>query len=252
MRTAWRGLRMLALLTGLLAAPTASAQNVDPFRDWAVAVIAADWRDGAGQPIDAFDNALRDLTGAFAAAGFDPSAMVGYSLRPDVPRPVSAQAVVEGVAAVTARATRGCLVYFTSHGSPQDMVFGPESALDPLRMTNMIRNWCGTRPTVVVISACYSGIFLDALQAPNRMVITAARRDRSSFGCGADAVHPYFDGCMIQSLPQSRDFIALSHAARACVARREAEEGLNPPSEPQVFIGGTMQMLLPTLRFRAP
>ena len=54
-------------------------------------------------------------------------------------------------------------------------------------------SWCQARPTVVVISACYSGIFVDGLAAPNRMIMTAARRDRSSFGCSEDATYPYFD-----------------------------------------------------------
>lgn len=249
----------LACVAALLAWPSAPhahgiqpPQGPEPFRDWAVAVVAADWRDSAGQPIAAFDNARRDLVQAFAAAGFDRADMVDYSLRPDVTRPIKGAMAVEGVSALAARATRGCLIYFTSHGSPDGMVFGPETVLDPPMMTRLIRGWCDARPTVVVISACYSGIFMDALQAPNRMIITAARRDRSSFGCGADSLHPYFDGCMIQSLPTARDFIALAHAARACVDRREAEEGLTPPSEPQVFIGATLQMLLPTLRFRAP
>jgi hypothetical protein len=83
-------------------------------------------------------------------------------------------------------------------------------------------------------------------------VMTAARRDRSSFGCSEDATYPYFDGCVLEGLQTARDFIALAAAARACVARREAEEGLSPASEPQVSVGANMQLLLPTLRFNPP
>jgi hypothetical protein len=112
-----------------------------------------------------------------------------------------------------------------------------------------VRNWCPDRPTVLVVSACFSGIFVDGLAAPNRMIITAARRDRTSFGCGADATYPYFDGCIIEGLTTAPDFIALANSARACVKRREEAEELTPGSEPQVSIGANMQFLLPTLRF---
>jgi hypothetical protein len=40
------------------------------------------------------------------------------------------------------------------------------------------------RYKVIVISACYSGGFVDALKDDTTMVITAAREDRASFGCG--------------------------------------------------------------------
>ncbi len=38
-------------------------------------------------------------------------------------------------------------------------------------------------PAVIVLSACHSGSFLDDIAAPDRLIIAAARADRSSFGC---------------------------------------------------------------------
>ena len=132
------------------------------------------------------------------------------------------------------------------------MVFGPDQRITPTSMVTLVRELCQTRPTIVVISACFSGIFVDSLAAPNRMIMTAARRDRSSFGCSEDATYPYFDACVIQSLPTATDFIALANATRACIKDREIAEGLSPASEPQVSIGANMQLLLPTLRFNRP
>lgn len=246
--------RVVTVVLLVVTAGTASAQSTPAsrFDGWAAAVIAADWRDGAGEPIEAFDNARRDLTAGFLAAGFDRATLVDYSLRPDRPAATLASAAVTGVAEVTASATRGCLLYFTAHGSPEGMVFGPDRMLNPTAMASLVRSWCQDRPTVVIVSACYSGIFLDGLAGPNRMILTAARRDRSSFGCSAQATWPYFDGCVIETLPTATDFIALTHAVRACVAARETDEGLSPASEPQVRIGAGMQLLLPTLRFNRP
>jgi hypothetical protein len=247
----WRVVMVVLLC---LMAGTASARQTAPsrFEGWAAAIIAADWRDGAGQPIEAFDNARRDLVAGFLTAGFDRASLVDYSLRPDRSPATPASAAVVGVAEVAARATRGCLLYFTAHGSPDGMVFGPDRMLTPTAMATLVRGWCQDRPTIVIVSACFSGIFVDGLAGPNRMILTAARRDRSSFGCSAEATWPYFDGCVIQTLPTATDFIALSHGVRACVAARETAEGLSPASEPQVRIGAAMQLLLPTLRFIRP
>ncbi len=235
-----------------LAASAAQAQTPSRFDGWASAVIAADWRTSAGEPIQAFDNARRDLVAGFLAAGFSRANMYDATLRPDVTPVVTGDAAIRGIGEVASRAQRGCLLYFTSHGSPEAMVFGQVQRLTPTRMTMMVRELCGTRPTVVVVSACFSGIFVDSLAAPNRMIMTAARRDRSSFGCSEDAEYPYFDGCVIQSLPTASDFIALANATRDCVKAREEAEGLTPASEPQVSIGSSMQLLLPTLRFNSP
>lgn len=240
---------LLLILTAALAAPACAQSRFD---GWATAVIAADWRDGGGQPIDAFDNARRDLTRGLLAAGLPRDGLVDLSLRPDVADPVTVTQALDEVTGTTRRATRGCLLYFTSHGSPRGMVFGPDQTLAPADMANLVRQWCGARPTVVIVSACYSGVFVNALAAPNRMVLTAASRERTSFGCGGGETYPWFDGCVIESLPQAGDFLALAAAARACVARKEQEAGIALPSEPQLFVGAEMQLRLPTLRFERP
>ena len=243
-----RGLTVLLVLWSATAPAAAQSR----FDGWATAVISADWRDGGGRPIEAFDNARRDLNRGLLTAGLPRDGLVEFSLRPDVADPVTVPEALGAVAEATRRATRGCLLYFTSHGSPQGMVFGPDQTLAPADMANLVRQWCGARPTVVIVSACYSGAFVNALAAPNRMVLTAASRERTSFGCGAEETYPWFDGCVIESLPTAGDFLALAAAARSCVARKEQEAGIALPSEPQLFVGAEMQLRLPTLRFDRP
>lgn len=246
-------LGVIVLLVSMLAAPRPATPQDGSFADWSVAILAADWRTSDGRPITAFDNARRDLESGFARAGFDPDHTLALTLRPqpDGTRVSVAQAL-DQMGQTLGRTSGGCLIYFTSHGSPAGIVMGIEGGLTPAQMDALVDAWCGQRPTVVVVSACFSGVFVPALAASNRMVITAARRDRSSFGCSEDATYPYFDGCILESLPQTSDFIALATAAQACVARREREEGLTPPSLPQVSVGADMQMLLPFLRFTPP
>lgn len=232
-------------------APGGGAGQRSEFADWAVAVVAADWRSSRGQPIRAFENSRRDLSAAFGRVGFTSANLASLSLAPNAAgEHLGPQEAFSQINSVANRATAGCLLYFTSHGSPAGIVWGPEGTLAPAVMDRLIDDWCGTRPTVVVVSACYSGVFVPALAQPNRMIMTAARRDRSSFGCSEDDTHPYFDACVLEALDQARDFLNLSMRATACVNRREREAGLSPPSEPQTYVGAQMQTLLPFLQFR--
>jgi hypothetical protein len=58
-------------------------------------------------------------------------------------------------------------------------------------LANMLAR-TGMRHKVVVISACYSGIFIPRLANPDILVITAADADHPSFGCQDKAKWTYF------------------------------------------------------------
>ena len=120
--------------------------------------------------------------------------------------------------------------------------------LTPRLLARIIDGSCGNRPTVVVVSACFSGAFVPALAGKNRLILTAARRDRSSFGCGQTDKYPYFDECVLSVWPHVSDFVALGRAARTCVATREKEEHVGPPSEPQLRVGANIAAALPKWR----
>jgi hypothetical protein len=239
-----------------LAAPGWAQAAASPFADWAAIVVAGDFRAHSGAPAETFDNARRDVAKALVDAGFAPDHIRQFSVRPErypaeAPFPSEIGIIRQELDAVAAQAREGCLIYFTSHGTPDGAVVG-ERLLTPVGAARMIGDACGERPTVVVMSACFSGVFVPALAGPNRMVLTAARPDRSSFGCGETDRYPYFDACLLESMPNARDFAALGRAAQACVSRREKEENLSPASEPQLAIGGEIRPLLPLLALRAP
>jgi hypothetical protein len=249
----------LALAGPLSWAGAASAQDAprataSPFANWAAIFVAGDWRDHDGGPSEAFDNARHDLAQAFIAAGFSPQNVRQFSTHPDhypdvAPFASDIQLIANELSSLTEQATGGCLVYFTSHGSPDGAVVGAQ-LLPPAVAKQIIDGTCGNRPTVAVVSACFSGVFVPALAGPNRMVMTAARPDRSSFGCGSSDRYPYFDACMLESLPKSADFAALGRLTTACVSRREIETGASPPSEPQVYIGGELRTELPLMQLK--
>ena len=230
---------LMLLLAACAPAPTAGA----PLSDWAAVIVAGDDHAGhsGGATTETFDNARRDLATAFEAKGFSAANLRQFSLRPErypPPRPLKtdAAAVLDTLRGLSAKASGGCLVYFTSHGSPEGIVVG-NALVAPLMMRMILDKACGERPSVVILSACFSGVFVPALKKDDRMILTAARRDRSSFGCSESDKYPYFDACMLQVLPAAPDFPSLGPRVQACVARREREEGARPASQPQVWVG---------------
>ena len=99
------------------------------------------------------------------------------------------------------------VVLLTSHGSPDGLavVAGHHTeTLSPRALRSML-NASGARYRVVIISACYSGVFARALADPRTLVITAAAPDRPSFGCEDGATWTYFgDAFFNQALRSSR------------------------------------------------
>ena len=245
------GLAGLVCVLALIVA--ASAQAASPFQNWAAVVVAGDWHAHSGGPSEAFDNARRDVSKELQRVGFDAANMRQFSVRPEryhdpVPLKTAPKDIYDTLVDLTAKAKDGCLIYFSSHGAPNGVVVA-QSILPPGLLGAMLDRPCGTRPTIVIISACFSGVFVPDLAGPNRMVLTAARRDRTSFGCGETDKYPYFDDCFLQVSPHAHDFPTLATQVQACVAARELKEGMKPPSEPQVFIGPQLRPLLPLYVF---
>lgn len=95
----------------------------------------------------------------------------------------------------------------------------------------------GHRPTLVILSACYSGSFIPALRGDARVVLTSASAQRTSFGCDTSGRNTIF----VEEL-LGRDFDAqlslrqLVVRAKAQVARREDSLRL-PHSDPQLSVG---------------
>ena len=219
------------------------------YGDWAAIVVAGDWHDHDGNASEIFDNARKDVSAALVKIGFKPDHVLEFSVRPERysdPHPFDSDYTSIGVslADLAGRERSGCLLYFSSHGSPAGLVLG-DTTLPPQRLAAMVNAICGDRPTIVVISACFSGVFVPALAAPNRMILTAARPDRTSFGCGGTNRYPYFDSCFLAASTQATDFDDLADRTRDCVGVTERATGMTPPSDPQISIGSSIEAHLP-------
>jgi hypothetical protein len=245
------------LVLALLALAGAGRAATSPFADWAAIIVAGDNHASGGGSTEVFDNGRRDLAQAFTDVGFAPENVMQFSVQAEKysdPKPLSARPwrnLVERFGGLTQRARGGCLLYFTSHGSPEGIVVG-DGLLSPSQLANLVDDYCGKRPTVAVVSACFSGVFAPELEWPNRLIMTAARPDRTSFGCGATDRYTYFDDCFLQSLKAAGSLQDLTGAVPTCVARREKAEQIGPPSEPQVVIGPQMRASMALYSFAKP
>lgn len=240
----------LALLT---AVPSLAAERSGGFARWAAVVAAGDTRTTNGKPTHAFENARRDVAGFLRHEGFEDANLRELSVAPPEDEPqvgnlVSYKSLNDAMMSASRRASKGCLLYLTSHGSTAGATLG-DNLMTPSQLKRVLRGTCGQRPTIIIISACHSGVFAaDEMRSPNRMIFTAARADRTSFGCGEDNVYPYFDACFLGAAGEASDFIDLAERTRVCVAEREAAEKLEP-SDPQLFIGEEIEPLLRSLAF---
>ena len=130
-------------------------------------------------------------------------------------------------------------IYLTSHGSAdhQLVLAQPRMALEDLPATDLatLLQPLAERDKVVVISACYSGGFIEPLKSPNTLVITAARADRVSFGCSEESDFTYFGRALFaEALQQTRDIVQAFTLAQARVAEREQADHYQA-SEPQIW-----------------
>ncbi|KAB8042083.1 C13 family peptidase [Janthinobacterium aquaticum] len=139
-------------------------------------------------------------------------------------------------------------LFLTSHGSPGHELALAQNGMDlhnlPATELAAMLKHSAIRWKVIVISACYAGGFIDALKDDNTLIITAARADRTSFGCDDQNDFTYFSEAYFkQALPGSSSFAAAFDTARALVRAREKadfqEQGLGEEehSEPQIYQG---------------
>jgi hypothetical protein len=102
-------------------------------------------------------------------------------------------------------------LFITSHGSRDHEISlglpGMDLAALSAHDLGAALKESGIRWKVVVLSACYSGGFIDDVRDPNTLVITAARHDRRSFGCADENDFTYFGRAFFkESLPKSSSF----------------------------------------------
>ena len=145
------------------------------------------------------------------------------------------------------------MLYLESHGTRDHklVVDYPPLELDQLtpEMLRGMLDDAGIKWRIIVVSACYSGGFIDALKDEHTLIMTASAANRTSFGCGSGSASTYFGDALFQHGLRFEDsFVKAFEQARERIAAREREEHRKEaPSDPQIFVGSAMADKLPKL-----
>ena len=222
----------LAAALALAAFASGTAARAAPAR--AAVVALALWSDPVFR--SEATGAAKVLAGRYGHGG------------PVVVRANTATALVAGPSGMTtalAAARRGMdpahdvlFLVLTSHGSPDGIAErggGREGLLPPDEVATLLAA-SPFRLKVLIVSACFSGIYTP-LASADTLVITAADATHPSFGCQPEAHWTYFgDALFNQALRHDGSLVQAFAEARAIVAKREAAQGFDP-SNPQMAGG---------------
>jgi Peptidase C13 family len=234
----WFAAFVMALaLTGEHAAAAGSGAS------WQVVLAAGDDAERV------FDDATRALARRLRAAGVPAENIHRLSASASQLRrgiePATSANLLRRIANLPARHGDRCFVFLTSHGERNAGLWLARSqrALRPGELAQALSRGCAAVPTVVVVSSCYSGGFAaGAMAKPNRVILTASRRDRPSFGCQVERTYSFFDGCFLGALPKAANWNAVFEGTRRCVAREERARD-ETPSDPQAYFGRAVATL---------
>jgi len=193
-----------------------------------------------------FDNAALAVANRLSRTGSDTTILTSDARLASKSRWYAQASVIEGVLSDT-KPDEACLVFVTSHGNEYGLAMDLDDAeqdyLTPKRLAQILDKDCARRPTVAILSGCHTGTFLTpAMEADNRIILTAARKDRTSFGCSADYAFTYFDECFLEAMGDAGTWAAIFDRTKGCISKKEKAQDIEP-SLPQAYFGSAVKDL---------
>jgi len=146
------------------------------------------------------------------------------------------------------------MLHLTTHGGENhELAFELPplelQALTPTALARMLAD-SGIKWKIIVISACYSGGFIEPLRDDNSLIITATDARNSSFGCDYESDITWFSKAFYdQGLRRTYSFADAFKQAKEAVAAWERADGFEP-SNPQIFLGAAMKAKLASIERR--
>jgi hypothetical protein len=157
-------------------------------------------------------------------------------------------AAVHAVAGVMDKDNDVFVLVMTSHGGQTGFALqlpGEVAELTPKQVAAAL-NGEGIKNRVVIVSACYAGIFVPPLANDNTIVITAADDKHTSFGCAPERDWTYFgDAFFHQSLHPGADLENAFDHARVLIHGWEMMDHAIPSNPQGVFGRALVAKLAP-------
>jgi Peptidase C13 family len=162
-----------------------------------------------------------------------------------------------GALAAAMDAERDVLVlYLTSHGGDDFRLTALNWPLEVEELTadrlRSILDGAGIRHRVIAVSACYSGGWIEPLQSDDTLIMTAADKDHTSYGCGSKSELTFFGRAVFdEQLRRTRSFEEAFNAAVPVIRQREVEEKKDDGfSNPQISVGRNIRAVLDEIALR--
>ena len=143
------------------------------------------------------------------------------------------------------------VLFLTSHGSRESGI-SVQNGILPLNdvgpdEVQRALDASGIKWRIIIVSACYAGVFIEPLKSDDTLVITAADPDHNSFGCADDRDLTYFgEEFLRDALPVAPSLEEAFQTARVEIERRERAEK-KTPSNPQIHVGDAIREKLAAL-----
>jgi hypothetical protein len=136
----------------------------------------------------------------------------------------------------------------SSHGASNGLIEVSNTGMEPLGLgpasLDLLTREAGIRMRVIVVSACFSGAFVKPLANNETIVLTAASKSRSSFGCSDDRHLTWFGEAFFQdSLPGAPTLREAFDTTRELVRSRERALHARA-SQPQSYFGPVVESRL--------
>ncbi len=148
------------------------------------------------------------------------------------------------------------ILFATSHGDPESgLVYRDKDdgvgMIAPKRLAALI-DGLGFERRIILLSACFSGVFIPELDSDNSVIVTAASSERTSFGCEPGNDWTFFGDAMVNTaLRKNQPFADAADEAQGLITGWETERKLMP-SQPQLFIGDKAKAWLTPLERKIP
>jgi hypothetical protein len=160
----------------------------------------------------------------------------------DVANGIEAAAALERAAVEKYGKAPLLVVLLSSHGAPGIVAVKAGDASARITAADLRDSLkpLAPYPTLIIVSACFSGSLINDLKTEKRIIMTAASADRPSFGCQSNSERTWFVDSLAKAFSTDETLRQWYDATVHDVAQREIAMGYKP-SQPRFWIGKSMQ-----------
>ncbi len=142
-------------------------------------------------------------------------------------------------------------LYLTSHGSKKHELSITMSSLElnSINPNNLkkILDSSGIKYRVILVSACYSGGYIEPLRDQYSLIFTASAKDKTSFGCSNKNDFTYFGRAIFKdNIEHNFNLIDVFEQAMNTIKLRE-QQGKLEHSDPKLYVGSKIREKLKML-----